>query len=80
MITQTNLDNIFPWGFKHAHPGDWQAFVESARTETPNTWTSHTIEGPSVSGRYLRVTLLEWPAGVAAGISEVMASGTTAVD
>ena len=49
MITQTNLDNIFPWGFKHAHPGDWQAFVDqltgSAAGNIKVGGASSTVEG-----------------------------------
>jgi len=59
---------------------DWRVLVDSAQIETPNMWTQQTVEGPPVSGRYLRVTLLGWPQGVAPGIGELMASGTTVTD
>jgi hypothetical protein len=55
--------------------GDWQTFVESGRTESPNQWTPHTVDGTPVSGRYLRITLLAWPEGAVPGISDLTASG-----
>jgi len=54
---------------------DWQVFAENAQTETPNIWTSHTVKGSPVSGRYLRVTLLGWPEGSAPGIGELAVTG-----
>jgi hypothetical protein len=59
---------------------DWHVLADSAQAETPNMWTPQTFEGPPVSGRYLRVTLLAWPQGVAPGISEVTVSGTITRD
>jgi hypothetical protein len=55
---------------------DWQVFVDSAETENPNMWTTHAVDGPPITGRYLRVTLLGWPDGVAPGLGDVSASGT----
>jgi beta-galactosidase len=59
---------------------DWQTFVASAQTDSPNQWTSHAIEGPPTSGRYLRVILLAWPDGAAPGIGELSVSGTISTD
>jgi hypothetical protein len=39
-------------------------------------WSSRTIEGTKVTGRYVRVTLLGWPDGTAAGIGDLTVSGT----
>jgi hypothetical protein len=55
---------------------DWQPFTASAETKAENMWTTYIVEGTPVSGRYLRVTLLGWPAGVAPGLGDVSASGT----
>ena len=54
---------------------EWRVFAEDTRTETPNQWTSHAVEGTAATGRYLRVTLLGWPEGTAPGIGEISASG-----
>jgi hypothetical protein len=55
---------------------NWQPFVQNGETETPNMWTSQMIKGASVSGRFVRVTLLQWPGDAAPGISEIAVSGT----
>jgi hypothetical protein len=55
---------------------DWQVFAEAAETNAPNLWTSHSISGPALTGRYLRVSLLAWPDGTAPGIGELQVSGT----
>lgn len=55
---------------------DWQSFVDSAQTDTPNMWTSHRIAGTPVRGRYLRIALLGWPEGVTPGLGEIAVSGT----
>ena len=54
---------------------DWRTFVDDAQTDAANMWTSYTVEGAPVDGRYLRVTLLGSPEGTTPGLGEVSASG-----
>jgi hypothetical protein len=55
---------------------DWRLFADAAKTEVENPWTSHAVDGTACKGRYLRITLLDWPKGTAAGLGDVSASGT----
>ncbi|HEY0946907.1 MAG TPA: glycoside hydrolase family 2 TIM barrel-domain containing protein, partial [Opitutaceae bacterium] len=55
---------------------DWRTFVENAQTEAANQWTTYTVEGAPLRGRYLRVTLLDWPAETSPGLGDVAVSGT----
>lgn len=55
---------------------DWKVFIPEGHSNARNLWTSLTIEGMPVKGRFLRVTLLGWPRGVAPGLGEVAAAGT----
>lgn len=59
---------------------DWRVFVDQLQTDSPHLWTPHVVEGATLSGRYLRLTLLGWPEGVAPGLSELAASGTIPTD
>jgi beta-galactosidase len=59
---------------------DWKVFVDSAQVETPNIWTAQKLEATEVKGRYVRLTLLDWPKGAAPGIAELAVSGTTTTD
>jgi hypothetical protein len=54
---------------------DWRPFIDNAQTDAANSWTSYTVEGSPVGGRYLRVTFLGWPGGTTPGLGEISASG-----
>ncbi len=59
---------------------DWHLFADDVWIESPNMWTHHGTEGKPGTGRFLRVTLLNWPAGSLPGIGEISAEGTIASD
>lgn len=56
---------------------DWKTFAEPGELKAKNQWTPIKITGSSMSGRYLRVTLLSWPTNGPAGIAELAVTGTT---
>jgi len=56
----------------------WKPFVVENAVTIPNQWTNHELSGPPTSGRYLRVTLLEWPKDARAGVGDISISGSTA--
>ncbi|HLP08160.1 MAG TPA: glycoside hydrolase family 2 TIM barrel-domain containing protein [Opitutaceae bacterium] len=54
---------------------DWRTFAEE-KTDAANQWTTYTVEGAPLSGRYVRITLLSWPAGTTPGLGDVSVTGT----
>jgi len=84
VVTVTKVRLNFPsagiWRYRIEVSQDgernWQTFVDSAQTDSPNQWTPHSIDGTPVGGRYLRVTLLAWPNGAAPGLAELAVSGS----
>lgn len=56
---------------------DWEVLVDDTETQPPNMWTPQSIAGGTPrTGRYLRLTLLAWPAGATPGLAELSASGS----
>ena len=68
-----------PWRYRIEISPDgqnnWQPFAENAETDVPNIWTTIPVDGPPLTGRYLRITLLSWPDGATPGLGDVSASG-----
>jgi hypothetical protein len=57
---------------------DWTLFSQSSHQHVKDRWTPQEVTHAPLSGRFVRIQLLEWPADAFAGISEVEASGKTA--